>query len=262
MLPHKFDGQLDRLSCLISRFRVEAEVVLPSEIDGQAVNFSVFETSENQLDLVFCPHSHALDEVQSDCCHDVDGEIVVAARIAISGVGKHLIRALPKFIHVSLSDVPALASIIGPAVEEIRHPRCGGQAVLVRLLEVFVIRLLRYVVERQDSPVGLLAGLAHPRLSLALVSIHDVPDRQWSLQDLAEIAGMSRTQFAVTFREVIGSTPGNYITNWRLEVAREELAAGVPVKTVAQMCGFSSAAAFSRAFSRRYGHAPKYARRP
>lgn len=262
LLPNKFDGQLDRLSCLISRFRVQATVVMPNKVYVEPVNFFVFETADKGIELIFCPQVDTLSAVDGKCSKSIAGEIVAAAFISISGAGEHLVAALPETIHVSLHDVPALEAIISPIVEEVRHPRCGGQAVLLRLTEVFVIRLLRYVVEQRGTSVGLLAGLAHPRLSVALVSIHDAPAKQWSLEELADVAGMSRTQFAVTFKEIIGVTPGAYISNWRLDIAKSELASGVSIRDVAKISGFSSTAAFSRAYSRRFGHAPKYARSP
>jgi AraC-like DNA-binding protein len=73
---------------------------------------------------------------------------------------------------------------------------------------------------------------------------------------------MSRTHFANSFRKVVGMTPGEYLSSWRLTLARSEIANGAPLKVVASKIGFSSSAALSRAFSRRYGFSPRegYAR--
>ena len=64
----------------------------------------------------------------------------------------------------------------------------------------------------------------------------------------------------MTFKELVGATPIGYLASWRLDVARAELEAGQQVKSVATLCGFSSPAAFSRAFSKKFGAPPKQAR--
>jgi transcriptional regulator GlxA family with amidase domain len=104
---------------------------------------------------------------------------------------------------------------------------------------------------------GVLAGLADPRLARALTAMHEAPGKPWSLEDLADAAGMSRTRFAERFRAVIGRTPIDYLTLWRMTVARQRLAKGKPVKSVAVEVGYDSAAAFSRVFSRIVGHPPR-----
>ena len=105
--------------------------------------------------------------------------------------------------------------------------------------------------------MGLVAGLAHPNLALAIVAMHDNPDKNWRLEDMADIAVMSRTHYANTFRNVVGVTPGGYLSEWRLTLARMEITKGIPLKAVAEKVGFSSSAALSRAFKRRYGISPR-----
>jgi transcriptional regulator GlxA family with amidase domain len=102
-----------------------------------------------------------------------------------------------------------------------------------------------------------LAGLADPRLAKALTAMHEVPKKSWTLDDLAGVAGMSRTRFAEHFRTRVGQTPIDYLTVWRMTVAGQLLARGKPVKSVALQVGYQSAAAFSRVFSRVTGQAPR-----
>lgn len=104
---------------------------------------------------------------------------------------------------------------------------------------------------------GVLAGLADPRLAKALTALHEAPRRAWSLEDLADAAGMSRTRFAAHFRAVVGKTPMDYLTGWRMTLARQLLAKGKPVKSVAAQVGYDSAAAFSRVFARVTGRPPR-----
>lgn len=256
-----FNGKLDRLSSLIDRLRVHVSNALHEGSGTGRANLMIFRGEEGAQRLVFCPGW----ERGAAGCRDPKagpGEtLIVAAHITVSGLGRQLITALPEQLTVDLSKDPFLAAVAIPLIEEATQPRCGGQAAFARLCEVVVIRLLRHALEEGRVESGLLTGLAHPRLAAALVAIHEAPAEAWTLEKLAETAGMSRTQFAVTFRDLVGATPMGYLSNWRLEIARSELEAGLQVKAVATLCGFSSAAAFSRAFSRRFGYPPKQKRK-
>jgi transcriptional regulator GlxA family with amidase domain len=87
----------------------------------------------------------------------------------------------------------------------------GRQAMLDRLFEVVLIQVLRQLMERGNARAGVLAGLAHQRLRLALIAMHEQPEQpeqEWSLESLADTAGMSRSVFANTFRDTVGTTPG------------------------------------------------------
>eukprot|EP00903_Cladosiphon_okamuranus_P001815 g1813.t1 len=252
-----FNGKLDRLSSLIDRLRVHVANTLVRGSELDTANFRIYQSHDQALRLVFCP---LRQDGIGDCADVAQGDdetVLVAARITISGIGRQLINALPDCISVPLAKEPYLNAVVTPLIEEVTQPRCGGQAVFQRLCEVVVIRLLRHAMEEGKADTGLLNGLAHPRVAAALVAIHEAPGEAWTLEKLATTAGMSRTQFAVTFKDLVGITPMGYLSNWRLDIARAELEAGRQVKAVATLCGFASPAAFSRAFSRRFGHSPK-----
>jgi len=252
-----FNGRLDRLSSLIDRLRVNVANVLAGEEDGDAANLRIYKADDGALRLVFCP-SHEEGIRDSDGMGpDRNENTLAAARITITGIGRQLINALPDCISVPLADEPFLSAVVTPLIEEVTLPRCGGQAAFQRLCEVVVIRLLRHAMEQGKADTGLLNGLAHPRIAGALVAIHEAPGEAWTLEKLATTAGMSRTQFAVTFKELVGTTPMGYLASWRLDIARAELDGGRQVKAVATLCGFASPAAFSRAYTRRFGHSPK-----
>ncbi|TYC65191.1 AraC family transcriptional regulator [Stappia sp. BW2] len=254
-----FNGRLDRLSSLIDRLRVQVDISLTADEGANDPNLRIYESPIRGQRLVFCPvrdGKHMLSGMEPAD----DETLLVAARITISGVGRQLISALPDCISVPMEEDPYLSAVVTPLIEEATMPRCGGQAAFQRLCEVVVIRLLRHAIEEGKADTGLLNGLANPRLAAALVAIHEVPGEHWTLERLAETAGMSRTQFAVTFKELVGTTPMGYLSNWRLDIARSELETGRQVKAVASLCGFASPAAFSRAFSRRFGYSPKQKR--
>lgn len=262
LVPYRtsFNGKLDRLSSLIDRLRVHVSNTLTESRDEDFANFRIYTNEEQALRLVYSP----LKNDEARICRGMeamsDERPLVAARITISGVGAQLVSALPDCISVPLAEDPYLNAIVLPLIEEVTLPRCGGQAAFQRLCEVVVIRLLRHAMETGKADTGLLNGLAHPRIAAALVAIHEAPGDIWTLEKLAETAGMSRTQFAVTFKERVGTTPMGYLSNWRLDIARSELETGLQVKSVASLCGFTSPAAFSRAFSRRFGYPPKQRR--
>ena len=191
---------------------------------------------------------------------DPDDAEIICASVETGGETNPIALALPESIIVRLDEARPLKAVTDILLEEALVPRCGGGAVIDRLCEVVVIRLLRHAIEAGQAKAGLLAGLAHPKLSIAIVAIHDHPERTWHLEDLSGIAAMSRTHFANTFRTVVGVTPGEYLSSWRLSLARIEIAQGALVKTVARKVGFSGPAALSRAFARRYGMPPREAR--
>jgi transcriptional regulator GlxA family with amidase domain len=133
----------------------------------------------------------------------------------------------------------------------------GRQTALDRLFEYLLILIVRHVVASGAVSTGVLAGLADPRLAKALTAMHEAPKKPWKLEDLAQIAGMSRTRFAEHFRKLVGRTPIDYLTLWRMTVARRLLGKGRAVKSVAAQIGYDNAAAFSRAFSRVTGQPPR-----
>jgi AraC-like DNA-binding protein len=264
----------DRLSTLIQRFRIEAKVCpvgVSSFTQGldrdTAPNLFIVGQGRLQFSadrvagldaaapaLVFFPRGAPSGfQVRSD----EEGTEYVCATVNTGGNANPIALALPDVVTVQLNEAAPLQAVTDILLDEALLPRCGGGAVIDRLCEIVVIRLLRHLIEAGQTEVGLVAGLAHPNLSLAIVAIHDHPEKGWRLEDLADIAGMSRTQFANTFREVVGVTPGEYLSSWRLTVARMEIAKGTSLKAVVGKVGFSSSAALSRAFKRRFGVSPR-----
>ena len=138
----------------------------------------------------------------------------------------------------------------------------GGTAIADRLGEVLIVSMLRLWLTEQQSEIGVIATLGHPQLSRALQHIHKNPDREVDLNMLARIAGMSRTSFAVQFREIMGTPPVSYMTEWRMLKARRLLLqTDLPTTEIITRVGYQSDAAFVRAFKRRFGETPGKLRR-
>jgi AraC-like DNA-binding protein len=186
------------------------------------------------------------------------GADLVCATVELGGAeGNPIGQGLPELVILPLASHPALAPVCDLLLGEAFSERGGRQEALDRLFDYLLILIVRHVVESGTVATGVLAGLADPRLAKALTAMHEAPKKSWTLDDLAGIAGMSRTRFAEQFRTRIGQTPIDYLTVWRMTVACQLLARGKPVKSVAREVGYQSAAAFSRVFGRVTGQEPR-----
>ncbi|RZI85043.1 MAG: AraC family transcriptional regulator, partial [Rubrivivax sp.] len=173
------------------------------------------------------------------------------------GLGNPISAALPAIVCLPLTAIAGAEPILTMLFSEAEKDYCGRQAVLDRLFEVVMIWLLRVLMDQGKVESGMMAGLGHPKLKLALVAMHDEPQRDWSLQTLAAEAGMSRTVFANGFRDVVGCTPGTYLQRWRIGLAQKSLRSGRGLKHIASDIGYSGEAALSRAFRDHTGLSPR-----
>jgi AraC-like DNA-binding protein len=204
--------------------------------------------------LLFFPRGR----IHSFAADPVHGADLVCATVELGGAeGNPIGRGLPELVVLPLASHPALTPICDLLLGEAFSERGGRQEALDRLFDYLLILIIRHVVESGMVATGVLAGLADPRLAKALTAIHEAPKKSWTLDDLAGIAGMSRTRFAEYFRRRIGQTPMEYLTLWRMTLASQLLARGKPVKSVALEVGYRSAAAFSRVFVRVTGQPPR-----
>lgn len=243
-------GKVDRLAAFVETFRLRASAVQA----GQAVHGPCL--------LLAGPvdgQGHGGEErivVRLHGGGEAPPDLRVAVAIEFDNASNPLMAAMPEEVSVPLRTAPALRCTAKAFLSEVQGNRCGRMAALNRLAEVMVLMALRQVIDAGTRQPGLFAALSHPQLHRALVGMHDHPSRAWTVDQLAQHAAMSRTQFMATFRRVVGTTPMAYLGSWRLTLACRQLKSGQPVKAVASRAGFGSAAAFSRAFSRAYGHAP------
>lgn len=185
------------------------------------------------------------------------GADVVCGTVQFGGGGNNPITdSLPDVVMVPLSHLPATDALLGLMFEEAFNDQSGSQAVLDRLCEVLIIRLLRHCIARGVTRGGTLAVLADSLLCRVLTALHEEPARDWDLFAMASLAGMSRARFAVHFREVTGETPADYLASWRVMTAQRLLKRGLPLKHVAFDVGYGSASALTRIFVRKLGCSP------
>jgi AraC-like DNA-binding protein len=186
------------------------------------------------------------------------GATFVCAHVQFEGGPANPIgAALPPFVCLPLARLQACQPILELLFLEAESENCGRQAMLDRLFELVLIQILRVLMEQGQVEAGMLAGLADERLRRALVAVHEAPERDWSLEALAEQAGMSRTSFATAFRDRVGLTPGSYLQRWRIGLAQKHLRQGRSLKLIATEVGYGSEAALSRAFRAQTGSSPR-----
>lgn len=186
------------------------------------------------------------------------GADFVCANLSFEGGRANPIAAaLPPSVCLPLARLHGSESVLELLFAEAAARNCGRQAMLDRLFEVVLIQVLRQLMESGQTRVGMLAGLAHPQLRKAIVAMHDAPEKDWSLADLAATSGMSRSVFANGFRDTVGATPGSYLQGWRVGLAQKAILRGRSLKHIAQDVGYGSEAALSRAFKSYAGKSPR-----
>lgn len=265
---------MDRLTTLLSHFSLHAGVFYTGNICGihdfaqdslrghihlirrgpvqvVGVKPAVFDITEPTLLFLPRPDTHRL------VADDRAGADVVCATVQFGGGGRNpMTDSLPDMVLVELAHLQGVEALLGLMFDEAFAQHDGRQAVLDRLCEVLMIRLLRHCIDQGLTQGGTLAGLADTRLAKAISAIHDDPAAARDLSAMAALAGMSRARFAVRFREVTGVTPADYLASWRIMTAQGLLKKGRPLKHVADDVGYGSASALTRAFVRKLGCSP------
>lgn len=190
-----------------------------------------------------------------------EGAEFTCASVHFEGGANHpLVRALPPLIVLPLSSLPGLDAALNLLFQEVEQMRCGQRLLADRLFEVVLLQLLRWLLDHGQQggiSIGMVSGLADPQLARALTAMHEHPQQSWSLESLAERAGMSRSAFANRFKRVVGVAPAEYLTDWRITIAKKKLRQGFSVKLIAAELSYANASAFSRAFAQHSGCSPR-----
>lgn len=161
---------------------------------------------------------------------------------------------LPQMIHIR--GEARLTALVGMLDDEARQGGSGSDLVLERLVEILLVQTLR-VLPGQGAAPGLVRGLADPRVAPALRALHGDAARDWTVRDLAAVAGLSRSAFFQRFLTRVGLPPMEYLLSWRMALAKDLLRrGGLALDRVAERVGYGSAASFSAAFTRHVGQAP------
>ena len=170
------------------------------------------------------------------------------------------IKELPAIIHITNTDVKEfswLERITDLVIQEAGKEQPGSNVIVNKLGEVLFVHTLRAYIERNKLKQGFIAAIQDERISKVLKAIHSSSGENWQLEELAQIAGMSRTSFTNRFKELIGDTPFSYLTQWRLLQAKELLRESKKsVGEISEAVGYQSEAAFNRVFKKRVEQTP------
>ncbi len=175
--------------------------------------------------------------------------------------GRLLADVLPPWIHVRAASPQATS--FRWLLDELVHERAadlpGASLASAQLAQLLFIQILRAHLKTSSYLVpGWLRALGDPHIASAIHLMHSEPGRSWHLEELAKAAAMSRTTFAVHFKTVAGVAPLTYLTEWRMRLAERALREeDVPVAVLARSLGYTSESAFSNAFKRATGKAPR-----
>lgn len=187
--------------------------------------------------------------------------LLTCAAVHFDGGPRHpLVAGLPSLVVLPLRAVSGLEASLDLLFDEADHVRCGHRLLADRLFEVVLIQLLRWLFDHAAQArvtPGLIQALSDRRLARAIVAIHREPGRAWTLDELAAEAGMSRAGLTSTFRRLMGRSVGDYLSDYRVLVAKRELSFGRPVALVSDELGYASPAAFARMFKARAGRTPR-----
>ncbi len=136
-----------------------------------------------------------------------------------------LLGALPPIVHIRKeSDKAAMRWSLERMREELRDPQPGGSLIAQQLAYMMLIQALRlHLADEARGGVGWLFALADKQMREAITCMHDDPGHRWTLQELAGRVGMSRSIFALRFKETVGETPMEYLTRWRMLLAGDRL---------------------------------------
>jgi len=185
---------------------------------------------------------------------------LVSSRFALAGDNAGVLRRmLPPIVHIRReTERAALRWSVERMMQELREPEPGGFLVIQHLAHMILVQALRLHLSQARSGVGWLFALADRQMGAAIGAMHEDPAHRWTLQELAEHVGMSRSVFALKFRETVGETPMEYLSRWRMLLAADRLEnSNDPVSVIALSLGYESESAFSTAFKRIMGCSPR-----
>lgn len=172
-------------------------------------------------------------------------------------VGRSLIQALPPMLAIRPSAHDQVHDVVSLISRELSQSAPGQQTVLDRLLDVLLVLVIRAAYQHSPNAPRWYRAAEHPRLGRALQAMHENPEHSWTVPELAHLSAMSRPSFARNFERALGQTPMQYLTDWRLTLAREYLLAGeLTLEQIAHRTGYSSPNAFAATFRRHLGLPP------
>jgi AraC-like DNA-binding protein len=172
---------------------------------------------------------------------------------------------LPRFLHLRLEQNRShpFQSVLDLLAAETAHPGLGSSSLISRLYETLFLYAVRAYANNHAAPrEGWLAAISDKHLSKAIHAMRWGLEKNWSVESLAREARMSRSAFALRFKTILGQTPLEYLTQWRMYRAGAMIRSNnTSLSEVASAVGYGSESSFSRVFRREMGLAPREYRR-
>lgn len=235
---------------------------------GQACVFDVDRASRS---VALSPHASQDALVEGDAfltlgrrqvaLNSDAGASLMIAELQLSDTAAMLRDVLPEFVTVTdfaglEPAAAALARNLGQSDTEEGTLRTGDPVICRMMSTTVLLSVIRAWAENGCAPAGWPSRSGDPFLDRVVEAIHEQPGREWTVEALASVSAMSRSVFAERFHRTIGRSPANYVTEVRMQSARELLTAGRAVSDVSRQLGYASDEGFSRAFRRATGMTP------
>ena len=265
---------MDDLSKILSHISINADVFFSGKLCGmqafgghgaghlhilESGNLTIITEDGHKIVLtepsvIFIP-SAALHRIISK---ESDGAKLICAAIKFdAGSHEQLVNSLPKFISFRLSENEYVGKTAQWLFYEAFAEESGRQMMLDKLSDIFLLQVLRYALKQGVLSQSILAGLTHPQLAPVIKAINAEPEKNWTIDVLADLAAMSRSKFASVFKETTGQPPNDYITDLRVAMAQNLLKMDKPVSLIANEVGYEHGSALARVFRKKLGLSPK-----
>lgn len=250
--------RLDRLTALLEG--LSPKVTLAVKPEGFSLHiirtgrtsehplYKVYGIDHDALSLLVCPAAYLLEDLLQ-----ADQQSCMSFEVVFDGpMGPSFLAEQSEPILIGMKDAdPSLVQVMMLISNEMQASRCGQPFFMNRAGDILLVSLMRHLTSRPQQSKGLFLALSDPRIARSLVAMHSKPAHPWTLEILADLAGMSRTSFANYFKNVMQVSPGKYLENLRLAIARQLVHTGIGLKKIAMRTGYSSQSTLSRALGRR-----------
>ena len=269
----KIMDRLDRLTPIFERFPPQAHIEFADQLCGSLTvsdtqpvghihwlksgrlsvhwaKHATLHVTEPSIIFVPGPTAHRLDSP--------DGAQLVCAEFEFGQCYNNPLTVLgTEVMVIPIAQVPEIAAVHSLLMQEAFSDRCARSLACSQLLQYVLLILFRHLISTDAVTIGPLRALGDDKLLRALICIHREPARAWTIEQLAQMSAMSRATFARRFRDLMGKTTLEYLTDWRITLAQSLLVQGVPIKSVAPQVGYTSSAVLTRAFTHRVGLGPR-----
>jgi AraC-like DNA-binding protein len=204
------------------------------------------------------PEQFKAEHTDTECDPQFDTSVFLCGAYVLSGdIGRGLLEALPPVLTLSASADPSLRSVVSLLSSELADSGLGQQTVLDRLLDILLVLAIRASFEQGERAPKWYQASVDSKLGPALSAMHGDAARPWTVPELAGISGLSRAAFARAFQLALGQPPMQYLTEWRMTLARDHLRTGeLTLTEIGLRTGYGSPYAFAAAFRRHHGVPP------